>query len=447
MFRNYKEIVSNEFYKNVFTLISATSAAQGLAFLIYPVLTRVYMREEHGIFSIYMSIIAITSIISTGKYELAVLLPKSDKRSINLVALSLFLTLVVSFFLLILIILFGKSFSHILGNNELRPWLYFVPISTLLVSIFQTLSLWANRHKRYRIMAGANMSQSVANSLIKVSSYGVFANAGGLIIGTVVGQFVGIVGYIKDLIKKDRKILAEINPKEMLTCMREYKLFPKFSMLHYLVNNFSTSMPVFAISAWFSLAETGVYSLAFLMVYRPINILTVSFSHVFSQKVINKFNEGKEITGDVNRFIKRLIQIAIIPFLIAGFFGPAVFPLIFGKEWAEAGRYMQILLPWMFCGYLASPLSFLPDMLARQKEAMWIDILKFIVRLIAIVIGVYFSNIYIMLICFSIVSTLVTVYSLFWYIRLAGTADKVSLKNIDKKPEIPIIDNQDIQSI
>ena len=446
MFSRYKRLTSNEFYRNVFTLISAISVAQGIAFLIYPILTRIYTPEEHGIFSIYMSIIAITSIVSTGKYELAVLLPKDDFKSINLVFLSFFLSLVVSLFLLILIILFNRSFSDFLGNEDIRIWLYLVPLSTLLVSIFQILSFWSNRHKRYSRMAGANVSQSVFGSVIKISSSGFLSNAGGLIIGTVAGQALGIAGYLKDILIKDKKLLSEISFVEIKNCMREYKLFPKFSLIHYLVNNFSSSMPVFAIGIWFSTAETGVYSLAFLMINRPVTILTSSFLHVFSQKVVSKYNEGKEIKGDVNRFIRKLLQLGIAPFIVFGALGPVLFPLIFGEEWSEAGRYIQILLPWMFVVYLASSLSFLPDMLGKQKFAMWIDIIKFAVRVIAIALGIYFTDIYLMLICFSFVSTLIAAYSLYWYFKLAGVADKQSQSASPLNIEVHLTDIQDIQS-
>ncbi len=448
MLAKIKNLFTNEFYRNVFTLISATSVAQAIAFLIYPVLTRIYEKEEHGIFSIYMSIVAITAIISTGKYDLAVLMPKSDKKSIHITVLSVLLSLFFSILLLLLVILFGRRFSIILGNENIWPWLYLVPVSTFLVSVFQTLSCWSNRNKRYRRIAGANVSQSVANSGIKITASEVLPNAGGLIAGSVVGQFVGAMIYITDIYRKDRKLLTLISGKEIIRCISEFRLFPKFSMPHYLVNNLSSSLPVFAISAWYSTIETGLYSLAFLMVFRPVNLITNSLTQVISQQTVSRFNEGKDIRAVVRSFLRKILYLGLFPFLFSVILSlPWVFGFVFGREWTEAGRYMQILMPWIFISYLSSPLSFLPDMLGMQKKAMWIDIVKLFTRILSIAIGIYLSDIYILLICFSFTSTLVTLYTFFWYLRLSVLADKQTHLAGSVKPEIFFMNEQDIQGI
>ena len=219
-------------------------------------------------------------------------------------------------------------------------------------------------------------------------------------------------------------------------------------MPHYLVNNVSSSLPVFAISAWYSTIETGLYSLAFLMVFRPVNLITNSLTQVISQRTISRFNDGKEIRPVVRSYIKRILQLGLFPFLFSVILSlPAIFGFVFGREWTEAGRYMQILMPWIFISYLASPFSFLPDMLGMQKRAMWIDVGKLFARLLSIAVGIYLSNIYILLICFSFTSTLVTLYTFFWYMRLSVFADKQSHQARSVKPEIPFINAQDIQSI
>ena len=211
MINIFRKYIDNEFYRNVFTLVSATSLAQALAILIYPVLTRIYTIEEHGIFALYMSIISITTIISTGKYELSVLLSKSHTRSANLLSLSVLLSAVFSVLLFILVLLFGRSFASALGNEKILPWLYFVPLSTFLIAIFQSLSYWANRHKRYKKIAVANMGQSLSNSVIKISSSGILSNGGGLIMGAIIGQITGALTFILNFLKKDRTMLPEIS--------------------------------------------------------------------------------------------------------------------------------------------------------------------------------------------------------------------------------------------
>ena len=171
-----------------------------------------------------------------------------------------------------------------------------------------------------------------------------------------------------------------------------------------------------------------------------MSLLTSALGHVFSQRVIVKYNEGQEIIGDVKRLVRRLIQIGAAPFILAAITGPALFSLVLGENWNESGRYMQIILPWLFVVLISSPLSFIPDMLNLQKKAMWIDIIKFAFRLLAVAAGIYFADIYILLIGFSISGTLVTLYSFLWYIRLARNADKLRPADLVINPEIPITD-------
>ena len=123
MIRIIKQLKKSEFFKSVFTLISATSVAQLIAILIYPILSRIYTTSEHGTFALYLSIIAFTAIISTGKYEAAIMMPKENKKAINLAALSIIISMVFSFVLLTLVIIFKETFSTWLGDKNLSRWL------------------------------------------------------------------------------------------------------------------------------------------------------------------------------------------------------------------------------------------------------------------------------------------------------------------------------------
>jgi O-antigen/teichoic acid export membrane protein len=438
MKKRIKELSQNEFVRNVFTLMSATTVAQGIAILIYLVLAQIYSTSEHGIFALYMSIIAVTGIISTGKYESAVMMPHDETKAFNLVALSSALCTGFSIFLFLLIAVFHKSFAILLGDPLIEKWLWFVPLSTLMVGHFQSLSYWSNRNKRFGSMAAANVGQSLSNSAIKVTTSKVFANGGGLIAGAIIGQFIGILLFLKDFFKRDREIFKKISFSGMKEMAYEYKFFLKFNMIHNLINNFSANLPVFVIASKFGSSAAGLYSFGFLMIFRPVNLVTSSFTQVFSQRIISQYNQGKKIYSDVRRLTIKLFQFGILPFLAGGIAGPLLFGIFFGEKWTEAGRYMQILLPWIFIVLVSSPLSFLPDMLKRQQTAMWLDILKIAVRIPALAIGVYYNNIYLAVILFSLVSTLSVGYSLYWYLYLARKADIIKAADAPESLELPI---------
>lgn len=422
-----RQIKSSETLRNVLTLVSANTVAQAIALLIYPMLTRIYSVEEHGLFALYMSIISITAIVSTGKYEMAVILPKEERKSLGLLKLSISISVFFSLFLLLLIILFRTVFAQWLGNIEIKNWLIFVPLSTILIGFFQALSVYFNRKKAYKKIALGNLSQSLTNSAVKVSTSKLIPSGGGLIGGAIAGQIIGAVYYLFHLGKNEKKTLSGISGKELRQLAGEYKLFPKFNLIHYVVNNFSSSLPVFFFSTAFSAKQVGLYSLAFMMINRPMNLLTTSFFQVFSQHTIEKYNKKQAIYGDVKKMIFRLFLIAIIPFLIAAIFGPQLFGFVFGDEWVMAGKYMQYLLPWLFVVFLSSSLSFLSDMLKRQQTAMWIDVIKFVLRALMLYIGISMDSIFLSIQLFSGISFLLVLISLLWYVSLAKNADRKQL--------------------
>ena len=107
-----KNRAKSEFTKNVLTLMTGTSIAQAIPIAITPILTRIYSPNEFGLFALYMSIVSVVVIMATGRYELAIVLPKNNEDAANIVALSLVITLFISLLSLIVITVLMLS-NHI----------------------------------------------------------------------------------------------------------------------------------------------------------------------------------------------------------------------------------------------------------------------------------------------------------------------------------------------
>ena len=418
MFRALRNIWENDFFKNVATLISGTTFAQAFSIVIYIFLSRIYTQEDFGVFGLYMNILNITIIFSTAKYELAILLPKSDRESVNLLGLSGIISVVVSLLLLLIVIPFNGIISSWLGNDEISRWLYFIPLSTLLVGLFTSFRNYSNREKRYKLIAGANIGQSLSNSLMKLVLGLLIAGATGLIFGVIFGQLIGFLVFIAIQFRFNRHKAGWLKLSEMRRLGKQYILFPKYNMWQGVINNFSGAFPVFIFSSFFSTATAGIYTFGYMILYRPVSLVASAFYQVMFQRFVEKQHQEASILNEVNLFIKRTFQVLIIPFILMGFFAPQVFGFIFGSDWMEAGRYAQILLPWIFMVSLVMPLSFIPDLYKKQRVAMIIDGVKLVARLGGLAVGVIMESVYMGLILYSGLSTLVIGYSLIWYIHL-----------------------------
>jgi O-antigen/teichoic acid export membrane protein len=242
------------------------------------------------------------------------------------------------------------------------------------------------------------------------------AGAAGLIFGAVFGQLAGFLIFLVVHIKANSQKWSWLNFAEMRRLGKVYSLFPRYNMWQGLVNNLSGALPVFIFSSYFSLAIAGIYTFGYMLIYRPVNLVAGAFYQVLYQRFSEKLNKGQSFLSELMLFLRQAIMWLLIPFVVFGIFAPEIFGFIFEK--AEAGRYAQLMLPWIFMVSLTMPLSFIPDLYKKQRTALFIDTIRLVGRGIALAIGVKMESVYLGLALFSGVSALMILYSLAWYIRL-----------------------------
>ena len=111
-----------------------------------------------------------------------------------------------------------------------------------------------------------------------------------LMAGAVVGQVLGVLVYLGRMLKEGFSAFRNFKLSDLFSLAKEHSFFPRFSMFHKMINNFSSSLPIFVFSLYFSAAEVGYFGFGFMLINRPMNLLSTSFSKVFSQKSYIKVN-------------------------------------------------------------------------------------------------------------------------------------------------------------
>ena len=197
-----KLLPKTEFERNLLTLMTGSIVAQALPVAISPILTRLYSPEDFGIFALYMSCATIISILATGRYELAIMLPSNDIDALNLTALSAIISLFVSIICLIIIHFFHEQILNLLGNEEISQWLYVIPITVFLTGIYQSLNYWMNRKKHYANLSSNRMIKGTTSSATSIALGSSGFRQQGLILGDLMSLcasvlFLGMVFYKK----------------------------------------------------------------------------------------------------------------------------------------------------------------------------------------------------------------------------------------------------------
>jgi O-antigen/teichoic acid export membrane protein len=431
-----KKIKQSEVWRNLFKVLSSASIAQVIPILIYPLLTRIFHAEQFGLLALYQGICAILIIPASGCYEFAIMIPEKDEDAWNLLAFGLFLGASVSFLSLIISVLFANPFARILGNPAIAPWLPLISLSVFLAIIYIFFTFWANRKKNYSIIAGYTIYQSTVVSGSKLGlGYAGFLN-GGLIGGAIIGQFISSTWLAYKVMRKYSEFLSRLNWNKMFAQAKRFNNFPKFRMLHALTNSFSGNLPVFIFTSYFSPVFAGYWSLAFSVVYKPMSLFTNSLMQVFSQRMIERANQGNSIHKHVKEVIVKMILVGVAPFIIVGIAAPWIFALIFGSEWYTAGKYLQVMIPWLFTLYLAAPFSFIADLAGKQGIQFLLAFTNLILRLIALGVGIAAHNIMLALVLFTIGGVATNLFYLFWYLKL-------SKRKLQAKLFFPSTDNME----
>lgn len=391
MFKRLKP--QSEFAQNVLTLMTGTTIAQAIPIAISPILTRIYSPEEFGVFALFMSLVLILSIVASGRYEQAILLPIQDEDAIQITFLSIFLSLTISTILFILVLVFNKEITSILGNDDISNWLYWIPLSIFMTNIYLSLNFLNIRYKAYVSVSKSKVIQSSALSFSSVTAGYSIYNKSGLILGQIIGQLFGSLYLLFTTLKNDDIHLKQFKLNRLRILAKRYSEFPKIVTLTGLLNTSSVHAPILILTAFFSLKVIGFYSFSQRILSLPLGLIATSIGQVFYQE-LSKKEQIHEQADLLKSTVIKLLKIATPLFMSILFFGDVIFSLIFGAEWIVAGEYAKIMSIWLFFVFLISPLTQVFNILEKQRMFLKLNVLSFTLRIISLLIGgLYFQDI------------------------------------------------------
>ena len=410
------------FAKNVITLMTGTSIAQAIPIAISPILTRLYTPADFGVFALYMAIVSIVSVLVTGRYELAIMLPKKDDDAINIVALSVGLSCVISVVLLLIVSVFNSQITKLLGSPAVSNWLYFIPASTLLTGIYQSLNYWSNRKEHYKRLALSRIVQSTGASMAQLGSGYAAVGGAGLLAGQLFGQAFSTTILARLVWREDQSDLRGVSRQEIKEVARKYKDFPKYMIAGQLANVASGQMPMLLLSALFGPAVAGFYALSQRVLMTPMSLVGAAVGDVFRSEAARSYHLNGNCKKLYIKTATRLLVIAAPPGILILFFGPMLFSFVFGEQWREAGELASILSVMVFFQTISSPLSQTILLAGMQALDLVWQFMRFFLSVVALFAGYKLFNSYRMAIIFyaTVFSLMYLLHSFFQYQVAAG---------------------------
>lgn len=417
-FKKIKKILFSDFFRHSATLLSSGAIVQLIAFLTFPLITRLYDNTTFGEFSYFITIVSVLSTIPTGKYELAMLLPKSERK---VSALFYLCCIQNAFFLLLsfaILFVFKGSFVSLLEDKPtIIPMIWLIPVFVFLNGTWQALNRLLLRHRKYGNISSFNMTQSIVGTLTKCLIGLKKTACSGLVLGQLTGLTFATLGSIL-FGRKSIKSLQKINKNDIKQVAKEYSNFPKYELPNQLINTLSANLPILLLSAYFDMAEIGLLSFAFTIGLNPVNLFSGSMAQVLFQRMSERIREKKNIKQECMTFCRTCFFVILPFFALLLFLPESFFSLVFGDKWIGVTLYFRLLLPCFFMSLVVASLSFIPDVFFKQKTAVKIEILYLILKTIALLSGVLLQSFILSIVFYVIVVVIMLSVKLIWYLGL-----------------------------
>ena len=395
--------------------MTGTALAQAIPVALSPILARMYTPEDFGLSALFFALVTIFGSISSGKYELAIMLPEKDEDAINIFAIGFILISLISTFLLIIALVFNSKISLLLGNPSIGIWLYFVPLVVFITGLYNILLYFNTRRKKYKDIANSTILKSIISVTAQLIIGFLKKGVTGLITGQILAQLFANMKLIKN-ITNDKVLISNINKTSILQQAKKYKNFPKYSVWAGLANTSSQQLTSILISSLFSIVTLGYYSLVNRVLSMPSSLIGSSIGHVFFQEATDEKLKFGKINKTFNGTIKKLVFIGLPVFTFLFFIIEDLFIFVFGSNWFEAGLYAKILIPLFFCRFISSSLSSVLIIFEKQKMELVINL---ILLLSSIVLIYSFDKFTLFLSAFSFVMSANYILFLGYYYKLS----------------------------
>lgn len=358
----------SDYLKNVTTLASGTTIAQGISLITAPILYRIYDKEDYGTLALYIGIVGVIGVFSTMQYLQPILLEKEDDDAKKVMWLNRLINTCVTTVVFLLVLFLGKYIAGWLNNPMITPWLYLIPVSIFFSGQNEIFRVWANRKKKYKIMSFNAILTAILVPIVSISIGLLHDGPLGLFLGLVASQIVPAIILLIALTRNEDLGLKYFDFSFIKKKAKEYQNFPMYSLPSEFVNRLTSQMPVFMLSIYLGPAVVGVYNLCVRMLGLPVQLIGGAIGEVFKQKASLDYNETGSFNIIFKKTLKSLVIISVIPLMVVIFFGPDLFGFIFGEQWRQAGVFSQILIFMFMLQLVTSPLTYAYIISNKLKE-------------------------------------------------------------------------------
>lgn len=393
-------------------MASGTIISQIVVVLSSTVLSRLFSVADFGELSVFTSFTVFFAVLSTGRYEQAIVLSKGINDAYKIVKLIFWIATAICSVYFITVVYFKLFYGGEINLTFLKSrTAYYSPFYIFSLAILSSLGYFFLRENKYKIITVANSLQVISTTVFSIF-FGFLKVHDGMIISMIIGACTAVVYYLsrgKALVKN---VFASENVKEIGL---RYISFPKYMTFSDMSLTASQQFIPVLFSILYSSTIVGFFSMANRMIRLPNILITSAVGNVFRNEAMQQIREEGNCAKLYNSTFKKLLIISLPAFLFIFLISPVAFRVFFGENWVEAGNYARVLCIMLFSEFISSPLNVIFTIREQQKKFMYLQILNMIIGSILIYAGKYYfeSPLYSLLLfsCSGLLFNMIFLYS------------------------------------
>lgn len=339
-------------------------------------LAKYYGSSEYGVFSIYLSIMSIFSVVLSLVQEHLIMLEGNEQDVNNNFSSAGIISAVLMLLTFLLLFLPFDIPKNILFLGIFTGFIYLVTNNAKFLLA---------KKKLFKLVSLLTIVDSLISFLFQVLF--VFIKIeNGLVIGSLIGyiaSFLASLYYSKDyIVKPDFK-------RYIQNAKKRPELF-KYSYPSTLINALGNNIMPILISLYFSDALLGEYSLAVKIMSVPLLLVSSSIATVYYPKAAEINNKGKS-RAELFAYTKKMslmnFYIILALYVLTNIVGIPILKLFFNKNWEHLGLFAFLMSFGYLTRSLINPISDILTILKRNNLAMIFNIYLFLANIAAIFIG------------------------------------------------------------
>ena len=402
----FSKFKKSEYAKHSTILMTGTVISMVLQTVSMIWLGMYYTAEMFGINEYFCTAYSIFLIVATGRYELAIMLPKEDNDGFMVALLSAGLSIVfalVSTVVLVVIWLFGVDLD----------WVVFLPPTLGILGVYYSCNYWLNRKKKYINLAINRVVQGILFVAFNLSYAVILPDRRyGLILGYLSAQTVVMFMLIISMTIDYKRLNITISRVRIMELAKEYINFPKISSVSGVINNVAVRLPVLLLGFFAGDAVVGQYAMMNRVLGAPITVISEAIRDVFRQKASKEYAINQECYKTFIGTFRSLALTAVVPFILIMIGAKPILSLMFGDLWNMAGNFIILMTPFYYVKFIVSPLTFMTYIARRQSYDMKWQIVLCIGSTVAFYLGYLITkDAYAMLLFYGIAQTILYVVS------------------------------------